>query len=240
MATQSSPDLLIFALLLFALPLPCHFGTPPDTSRGPLAEIPPLSTPNTTLPGGHASCLVSHTMVMLRHPDDHAPGGPPPTDDGARGAGRLNLLLSDAHWESESWADRLPPLLEPMGVRSIRVNTGREAEQAILDNRVHIALVDMALPLDSHEPQGGPRVLELLRRLELVPPTVVIKREQTHRNEVRELRAALKAGAFAVVDRPVNHAGFETMLDVLRRVLARFYAGRWPAEPGADPSNPRA
>ncbi len=181
---------------------------------------------------------------MLRHPDDYASGGTPPGGDGAPvdnpvdNRGRLNLLLSDAHWEAESWADRLPPLLAPMGVRSIRVNTGREAEQAILDNQVHIALVDMALPLDSDQPEGGQRVLELLRRLELVPPTVVIKREQTHRNEVRELRAALKAGAFAVVDRPVNHAGFETMLDVLRRVLARFYAGRWPGSP--DPSNPRA
>ncbi len=175
-------------------------------------------------------------MVMLRHPeDDQAQGGTPPQGDGS--GGRLNLLLSDAHWESESWADRLPPLLEPMGVRSIRVNTGREAERAIRANRVHIAVVDMALPLDADEPQGGQRVLEILRRLELVPPTVVIKRERTHRDEVRELQAALKAGVFAVVDRPVNNAGFETMLDVLRRVLARFYAGRWPE---SGPSIPRA
>lgn len=166
-------------------------------------------------------------MVMLRHPGSDDAGTP--AADAAPVAGRLNLLISDAGWEPESWADRLPPLLEPMGVRAHRVQSGREAEGVIRTTPVHIAIVDMALPLDRDAGEGGRQLLELLRRLDLFPPTVVIRRRRAHRDEVRELHAALRAGVFAVIDRPVNHAGFEAMLSVLRRALQRYYHDRWPA-----------
>ena len=157
------------------------------------------------------------------------------------GGGRLNLLLSYAGWEPEPWIDRLPRLLEPMGIASLRAGSGREASEVILRSRVHVAVVDLGLPLESGTKpapsipsvfdvasDGGPRLLELLARLAEPPPVVVIKRARTTRDEAREMAAALRLGAFAIVDRPRGDSDLDAMLDVLRRVLARYYKGRWP------------
>ncbi len=177
-------------------------------------------------------------MVSVRLDSGHGLGGhaggaaqAPGTDFG----GRLNLLLSYSGWRPESWADRLPCLLEPLGVRSLRAASGREATQVIRDYRVHIAVVDLGLPLesatapgDAHPEQGGTRLLEVLTRLEAPPPTVVVKRSLTRRDDSREIAAALRLGAFAIIDQPRVPADVETLLEVLRRVLHRHYRGRWP------------
>lgn len=163
----------------------------------------------------------------------------PPTDSRTpagctgRAGGRLNLLLSAAGpvaWRDESWADALARLLEPMGVASWRVRSGREATRLLQTTSVHIALVDLALPLEDNEvapgvPEGGPRLLELLGRMPTPPPTVVVKQPRTQREDARTLTSALVAGAFAVIERPVN---IETALEVMRRILCRYYEGRWP------------
>ena len=152
--------------------------------------------------------------------------------EGSSGGCRLNLLLSYAGWQPESWVDRLPPLLEPMGIRSLRAGSGREATQVIQANPIHIAVVDLGLPLDQSDSapseEGGPRLLELLARLDQPPPTVVVKRSRSHRDDCREIAAALRAGAFAVIDRPRQPSDLEILLDVLRRCLSRHYRGRWP------------
>lgn len=154
-------------------------------------------------------------------------------------ASRLNLLLTCPGWQEESWADQLPRLLEPMGVRSLRARSGREARDVIESEPVHIAVVDLALPLEpgtaGEMQEAGARVLELLRGLQAAPPTVVIKRSRAHRDDSREINAALRAGAFAVLDRPRGVVDLELMLRVLRRILQRYYAGRWPSGGGAPP-----
>lgn len=163
---------------------------------------------------------------QLHH--DAEQGGPPAPDTPG---GRLNLLLSYAGWRDESWADRLPRLLEPMGVRSHRAASAREATRVIETIPIHVAVVDLALPLDApcdRAEEAGPRLLELLARTATRPPTVVVKRARTTRDDQRELAAALRAGAFAVIDRPHDTHELEGMLDVLRRVLTRHYRGRWP------------
>ncbi len=124
-----------------------------------------------------------------------------------------------------------------MGVHSLRARTAREAERAIRNNPVHIAIVDLGLPLDAAHstPAGastnqgeeaGPRVLELLRRLDSPPPTVVVQQSRSSRDASRHMSAALRCDAFAVVDRAA--ADVELMLKVLQRCLQRFYQGRWP------------
>jgi hypothetical protein len=55
-----------------------------------------------------------------------------------------------------------------------------------------------------------------------------VKRGRTHRDDCREITAALRMGAFAVVDRPRDAHDLEMMLEVLRRCLTRHYQGRWP------------
>ena len=121
-----------------------------------------------------------------------------------------------------------------MGVRSLRAGTGAQASRVIANNRIHMAVVDLGLPLDEPTPGGsreesaGPRLLDILRRLDQPPPTVVIKRGRGHREDSREIAAALRTGAFAVVDRPQSQTDLELLLEVLRRCLLRFYQGRWP------------
>lgn len=185
---------------------------------------------------------------------------------------RLSLLLSYAGWRDQNWADQLPCLLEPMGVRAIRVQSGNEASRVIDTQRVDIAVVDMGLPLDrgagqlsgrmpgpdqpgwsgggapaaagggtGHDgwwsskareeaggggPIGGIRLLQLLRRLTEPPPIVVVRRPSVEpRANTRALHEALREGAFAVIDAPVQ---LEMLLEIMRRILKRHYSDTWP------------
>ncbi len=155
----------------------------------------------------------------------------------ADGAQRFNLLLSYGGWRDESWADLLPRLLEPMGVRSWRADSGVEAEKLLKHVPVHVAVIDMGLPLDPQDPScdepAGYRLLQIMARLPQRPPTLVVKRRRTRREETRDVASALQAGAFAVIERPVD---LETMLQTMQRVLIRHYAGRWPCDGGAGGS----
>lgn len=146
--------------------------------------------------------------------------------------GRLNLLLSDASYRLDSWASRLPTLLSPMGIQAHHAGSGSEASQLIENLTIHVAVVDLGLPLECAPPdkakEGGYRLLDILARLAHRPPTVAITSAQTHRDEVRQLNAALKHGAFAVINRPRTPRDVETLLEVLRRCVIRHYKGQWP------------
>lgn len=147
----------------------------------------------------------------------------------SRPRGRLNLLLSCATWRDDTWADRLPCLLEPMGVSAVRATTARHAERVIRTTPIHIAVVDLGLPLDESadsDDEAGTRVLDLLARLGEPVPTVVVQSPRSQRDGRRTMAAALNCGAFAVVDR--SAADLEFMLGIMRRCLDRFYVGRWP------------
>jgi CheY-like chemotaxis protein len=175
-------------------------------------------------------------MVMLRHPNPPLHSEPDdafaPSPQGA--AGRLTLLLSSGdYWREDDWASLLPRLLEPLGISTVRVGSGREATSVLKAKPVHIAVVDLALPLDPAAPsiseldeqEGGYRLLEMLGRLPCPPPTLVVKRRKTRRDDARELQAALQARAFAVIERPVR---MEIVLEAMRRVLTRYHSGKWP------------
>lgn len=178
-------------------------------------------------------------MVQVRptQPPSDQPDGPSGSAAPGQG-GRLNLLLSCASWRPQTWADLLPRLLEPMGVHTLRVGSGREATQVIRQHPIHIAVVDLGLPLAGGDgcneaEEAGTRLLELLARLETSPPTLVIKRRCPGRDHGRELARVLHAGAFAVLEPAVR---LETMLETLRRVLHRHYAGRWPGAQQTPPA----
>jgi hypothetical protein len=176
------------------------------------------------------------------------------------GTNRLNLLLSCACWRPDSWVDRLPRLLDPLGVRSVRAQSARHAERLIRSVDVHLAVVDLGLPLDepsacvqtasrcvpasppdaaiappdAEAEEGGTRILELLARLPAPPPTVVVQAPRSHRDAARAMHAALKCGAFAVVDR--SAAEVEFMLSVMHRCLTKFYGNRWPGRGAGGPT----
>jgi len=150
---------------------------------------------------------------------------------------RLNLLLTAAGWQADPWVNRLPRLLEPMGVTSHTAQSGAQASRIIQTTPIHVAVVDLGLPLtepqEREEPcpdleEGGPRLLELLARLDEPPPVVAVKRARTLRDDARDTSAALRLGAFAIIDRPRDLHDLNLMLDVLRRCLIRHYKGCWP------------
>jgi DNA-binding NtrC family response regulator len=142
---------------------------------------------------------------------------------------RLNLLLTCGSWRQDSPILQLPQLLGPFGICSLTAKNGEEAVKVIESSAIHIAIVDLAIPLklgSSDKRPGGERVLQLLRRLNPQPPTIVIRPRQTSaRENARSLARSLHEGAFTVVDRP---AMLETLLDALQRVLRKHYSNRWP------------
>ena len=151
---------------------------------------------------------------------------------------RLNLLLSYGRGRQRSVMDQVPRLLRPLGIRSIWVDSGEEAARAIDSELIHIAVVDVAMPFRASAPgkAAGPRVLQLLRRLDWPPPTVVIRPPQpTARASARGLADALREGAFAVLDEPI---ALETLLEVMRRILQRHYADLWPSAETERPPKP--
>ena len=151
-------------------------------------------------------------------------------------APRLNLLLTYGGWRERPAVEQLPRLLQPLGIRAMQADSGEEAAQLIQANPVHIAVVDLEIPVQpraggsNDRPQlnseGGLRILKLLRRLDPAPPTIVVRpRQATERERVRGLSHSLRDGAFAVLDRPLH---MEALLEVLRRVLNRHYENLWP------------
>jgi len=142
---------------------------------------------------------------------------------------RLNLLLTCESWRRDSPILQLPRLLGPFGIRSLTAKNGEEAVQMIETSDIHIAIVDLAIPLaegTADKRPSGERVLQLLRRLNPHPPTIVIRPRQTSaRENARSLARSLQEGAFTVVDRP---AMIETLLDALHRALRKHYSDRWP------------
>ncbi len=173
------------------------------------------------------------TLTRSPEPNQGAGAGAPRPNHGPNN--RLNLLLSYGGWRSESWANRLPQLLQPMGIHAWMAGSGTEANYLLRSQPVHLAVVDLALPLDAPEGddtasqmnEGGIRLLQLLSRLDCPPPTIVVRRPRESRADARLLNQALRQGAFAVVDRPVQ---LELMLDVFRRALTRHYKNRWPGQ----------
>ncbi len=144
---------------------------------------------------------------------------------------RLNLLLSCGSWRTNTAVDQLPRLLNPMGISSYRVESGEEAEEVIRTYQIHIAVVDMAIPLTTRRENrpgdsGGTRIVKLLRRLHKPPPMVLVRPPQPQMKESgRGLTVALREGVFAVIDRPLE---IESVLKVMRRIVERHYDDSWP------------
>ena len=121
---------------------------------------------------------------------------------------RLNLLLTCSSWRDNSPISQLPQLLGPFGIRTLTAKNGEDAVRMIENSEIHIAIVDVGIPLvskGSTAKPGGERVLQLLRRLTPQPPTIVIRpRQSSKRENARSLARSLQEGAFTVVDRPAR------------------------------------
>jgi hypothetical protein len=109
--------------------------------------------------------------MFHHHPADHTAFGGAGAGPGAgtRRSPLLNVLLTSGGWREDAWAVAVPHILSSTGINIIQARSGVEASNVIRSATVHIAIVDLALPLDQtaigSEP-AGVRVLQLLRRLD--------------------------------------------------------------------------
>ena len=112
--------------------------------------------------------------------------------DAANTGNRLSLMLSYGGWERQNFAEQLPRLLEPIGIDCLRVGSAEEATALLKLRPVHIAVIDLRIPLDRRvDEPGGERLLKILRRLDSPPPTVVVRpRPATVRGSARGLSNA--------------------------------------------------
>jgi CheY-like chemotaxis protein len=167
----------------------------------------------------------------------HTPDADQSASAGGGSVRRLNLLLTYGGWREHAFADQLPIILDRIGIRCYRAESGDEASEVIRREQVHIAVIDLSIPMHpmssrAQQPgaravPAGPRVLQLLRRLEQPPPTIVVRPRQVDPAEsARNLADALRDGAFTVLDDPVP---IESMLQALERVVRRHYRDHWPA-----------
>jgi CheY-like chemotaxis protein len=129
---------------------------------------------------------------------------------------RFSVLLAQP--DQGGWQDTVRRLLEPQGVQTVAVRSGREALEVIQHTQVHVAVLDQTMPQ-----LGGLQVIKLMRDLKTAPPSILLANQMTD----HLLHEALGMRVFSVLSKPVD---LNLLLDALARVLKRHYASKWPSE----------
>ena len=128
---------------------------------------------------------------------------------------RFSVLLAD---EREGWQDTVRRLLEPQGVHTVAVRSGREALDVMRNTQIHVAVLDQQMPQ-----LGGLQVIRQMRDMKLPPPSILLTNHLTD----HLLHEALGMRVFSVLSKPVD---LNLLLDALARVLKRHYASKWPSD----------
>jgi two-component system sensor histidine kinase RpfC len=127
---------------------------------------------------------------------------------------RFTVLLAN---EQEGWHQTVRGLLEPQGVHTVSVHSGREALQRIEREPVHVAVLDAQMPQ-----LGGLQVVKMMREMQVkAPPAILLANDLSS----ALLREAIGMHVFSVLSKPVD---FNVLLDALARVMRRYYESRWP------------
>ena len=129
---------------------------------------------------------------------------------------RFSVLL--AH-DQGGWQETVRQLLEPQGVQTLSVRSGREALDVLQSTQIHVAVLDQQMPQ-----LGGLQVIKLMRDIQkTAPPAILLANHLTD----HLLHEALGMRVFSVLSKPVD---LNMLLDALARVLRRHYASRWPSD----------
>jgi CheY-like chemotaxis protein len=126
---------------------------------------------------------------------------------------RLTVLFADPE---SSWHSQAAALLQPHGVNTVQVRTGREALSRIEGGEIHLAVLDQNMPQLS-----GLQVVKLSRDFHSPPPAILLARDLTN----HFMQEALGMKVFSVLGKPVD---LNVLLDTLARAIKRHYAGKWP------------
>ncbi len=126
---------------------------------------------------------------------------------------RLTVLLAN---EQEDWHRTVRGLLEPQGIRTVSVRSGREVLDVLEHDDVHVAVLDAQMPQ-----LGGMQVVKMMNQAGRRPPAIMLAEHVTN----QLMQEALALQVFSVLSKPVDYAA---LLDSLARVVRRHYEGRWP------------
>ncbi len=129
---------------------------------------------------------------------------------------RLTVLLPD---QKQEWHRSVRELLEPQGVQTLLVRSGREALELIEANRVHLAVLDVQMPQ-----LGGLQVVKLMREHHVAAIPSILLADQLTRHLLSE---ALGMQVFSVMSKPVD---LNLLLDAMARVMRKHYASKWPTD----------
>lgn len=127
---------------------------------------------------------------------------------------RLTVLLAN---EQEGWHQTVRGLLEPQGVRTVSVRSGREVLDALGSDDIHVAVLDARMPQ-----LGGMQVVKMMHQRGKAPPAILLADHLTN----QLMQEALSLHVFSVLSKPVDYG---VLLDSLARVVRRHYQGRWPS-----------
>lgn len=128
---------------------------------------------------------------------------------------RFSVLLAQ---DNDSWPDTLRRLLEPQGVHTLAVRSGREALDVLQSTQIHVAILDQQMPQ-----LGGLDVIKIIRAVKAAPPAILLANHLTD----HLLHDALGLRVFSVLSKPVD---LNMLLDTLARVMRRHYASKWPSD----------
>lgn len=128
---------------------------------------------------------------------------------------RFSVLLAHDH---EGWPETLRRLLEPQGVHTLAVRSGREALDVLQSTQIHVAILDQQMPQ-----LGGLDVIKIIRAVKAAPPAILLANHLTD----HLLHDALGLRVFSVLSKPVD---LNMLLDTLARVMRRHYASKWPSD----------
>jgi two-component system, response regulator PdtaR len=129
---------------------------------------------------------------------------------------RFSILIAD---DDTANRDTLAGLLADRGFETVTAADGKDAVRVFQASPAHLCLFDMHMPRLS-----GLAALKLLRKLTVAPAILMTA------NNSRQLVAdATDAGAFAVLDKPVDKA---FMLETLNLALSRAYPAFTPIGEG--------
>jgi CheY-like chemotaxis protein len=121
---------------------------------------------------------------------------------------RPSILITD---DDDAARETLRDIFEPAGYRTFLAKSGEEAIDIVLEEEVHLALMDLHLPKLS-----GLETMSLVRQIKGVLPMILITAER----DENLLRKALSANAFCVLAKPVSR---NVIIYVVTRALEKYY-----------------
>jgi CheY-like chemotaxis protein len=121
---------------------------------------------------------------------------------------RPSILITD---DDAAARETLREIFEPAGYRTFLAESGEEAIDIVLEEDVHLALMDLHLPKLS-----GLETMSLVRQIKGVLPMILITAER----DENLLRKALSANAFCVLAKPVSK---NVIIYVVTRALQKYY-----------------